>query len=56
MLHRVQQLIHEKVMYLPIWQLSLLQAHGPRIAESGLGLIADYPWSAPYEELKLKAK
>jgi ABC-type transport system substrate-binding protein len=55
-LHRVQQLIHDKVMYLPIWQLSLLQAHGPRIAESGLGLIADYPWSAPYEELKLKAK
>jgi peptide/nickel transport system substrate-binding protein len=55
-LHRVQQLIHEKVMYLPIWQLSLLQAHGPRIAESGLGLIADYPWSAPYEDLKLKGK
>jgi hypothetical protein len=26
------------------------------VAESGLGLIADYPWSAPYEELKLKAK
>jgi peptide/nickel transport system substrate-binding protein len=56
MLHRIQQLIHEKVMYLPIWQLSLLQAHGPRIAESGLGLITDYPWSAPYEELKLKGK
>jgi peptide/nickel transport system substrate-binding protein len=55
-LHRIQQLIHEKVMYLPIWQLSLLQAHGPRIAESGLGLITDYPWSAPYEELKLKGK
>jgi peptide/nickel transport system substrate-binding protein len=55
-LHRIQQLIHEKVMYLPIWQLSLLQAYGPRIAESGLGLIADYPWSAPYEDVKLKAK
>jgi peptide/nickel transport system substrate-binding protein len=55
-LHRIQQLIHEKAMYLPIWQLSLLNAHGPRIAESGLGLITDYPWSAPYEELKLKAK
>jgi len=55
-LRRIQQLIHDKVMYLPIWQLSLLQAHGPRIAESGLGLIADYPWSAPYEEIKLKGK
>jgi peptide/nickel transport system substrate-binding protein len=55
-LHRIQQLIHEKVMYLPIWQLALLQAYGPRVAQSGLGLIADYPWSAPYDELKLKGK
>src|SRR5438552_1724125 len=54
MLHRIQQLIHDKVMYLPSWQLALLQGYGPRVAESGLGLIADYPWSAPYEDLKLK--
>jgi len=55
-LHRIQQLMHEKVMYLPIWQLALLQAYGPRVAESGLGLITDYPWSAPYEDLRLKGK
>jgi len=55
-LHKIQQLIHEKVMFLPIWQLALLNGHGPRVAESGLGLIPDYPWSAPYEELKLKAQ
>ena len=55
-LHRIQQLIHEKVMYLPIWQLALLQASGPRVADSGLGHITDYPWSAPYEDLRLKAK
>jgi peptide/nickel transport system substrate-binding protein len=55
-LHRIQQLIHDKAMVLPIWQLALLQGVGPRVAESGLGLIADYPWSAPYEDLKLKPK
>jgi peptide/nickel transport system substrate-binding protein len=55
-LHRIQQLIHEKVMVLPIWQLALLQGVGPRVAESGLGLISDYPWSAPYEDLKLKGR
>ena len=55
-LHRIQQLMHEKVMYLPIWQLSVLNGYGPRVAESGLGLIADYPWAAPYEDVKLKAK
>jgi hypothetical protein len=26
------------------------------VAEPGLGLIADYPWSAPYEDVKLKGK
>jgi peptide/nickel transport system substrate-binding protein len=55
-LHRIQQLIHDKVMYLPVWQLALLTGYGPRVAEPGLGLIADYPWSAPYEDVKLKAK
>jgi peptide/nickel transport system substrate-binding protein len=56
LLQRIQQLMHEKVMYLPIWQLSMLQGYGPRVAESGLGLIADYPWAAPYEDVKLKAR
>ena len=56
MLHRIQQLIHEKAMYLPIWQLALLPGFGPRVAESGLGLISDYAWSAPYEDLRLKGK
>jgi peptide/nickel transport system substrate-binding protein len=55
-LHRIQQLVHDKAMVLPIWQLALLQGVGPRVAESGLGLIADYPWSAPYEDLKLKTR
>ena len=53
-LHRIQQLIHDKLMYLPIWQLAVLQGYGARVAESGLGLIADYPWSAPYEDLRLR--
>jgi peptide/nickel transport system substrate-binding protein len=55
-LKTIQQLVHDKVMVLPIWQLALMQTYGPRVAESGLGLIADFPWSAPYEDLKLKAR
>jgi peptide/nickel transport system substrate-binding protein len=54
-LHRIQQLIHDKAMYLPLWQLAVLTGYGPRVAEPGLGLIADYPWAAPYEEVTLKA-
>jgi len=56
LLHRIQQLVHDKVMYLPIWQLAMLQGYGPRVQESGFGLIADYPWAAPYEDVKLKAR
>ncbi|MBM3218470.1 MAG: ABC transporter substrate-binding protein [Candidatus Rokubacteria bacterium] len=56
LLHKIQQLMHDKVMYLPIWQLSVLNAFGPRVAESGLGLINGYPWAAPYEDVKLKAR
>jgi peptide/nickel transport system substrate-binding protein len=56
MLHRIQQLIHEKAVYAPIWELGFIHAHGPRVAESGLGLITGWAFSAPYEDLTLKAK
>jgi peptide/nickel transport system substrate-binding protein len=55
-LHKIQQLVHDKVMYAPIWELGFLNGVGPRVAESGLGLIAGHAYSAPYEDLKLKGK
>jgi peptide/nickel transport system substrate-binding protein len=55
-LHRIQQLMHEKAMYAPIWELAFLNGHGPRVAESGLGLIAGHAYSAPYEDLKLTVR
>jgi len=53
---KIQQLIHEKVMYAPIWELGWLNGVGPRVAESGLGLIPMHAYSAPYEDVKLKGK
>ena len=55
-LHRIQQLIHDKAMYAPVWELGFIHAQGPRVAESGLGLITGWAFSAPYEDLKLKTK
>jgi peptide/nickel transport system substrate-binding protein len=55
-LQRIQQLIHDKAMYAPIWELGFVHAHGPRVAESGLGLITGWAFSGPYEDLKLKAR
>jgi hypothetical protein len=38
-------------MFRPVWALAALAGYGPRVPRSpGLGLIADDPWSAPYEE------
>jgi peptide/nickel transport system substrate-binding protein len=53
---KIQQLMHDKVMFAPIWELAFLNGHGPRVAESGLGLIAGHACSAPYEDLKLTAR
>jgi peptide/nickel transport system substrate-binding protein len=55
-LHRVQQLMHEKAMFAPIFELASLGGYGPRVAESGLGLIPSMAASAPYEELRLKPR
>ena len=53
-LHQIQKLAHERVMHAPLWELGFLNAIGPRVEESGLGLIAYHPYSAPYEDLKLR--
>jgi peptide/nickel transport system substrate-binding protein len=37
-------------------ELAFMNGHGPRLAESGLGLITDYFYSAPYEDVRLKGK
>jgi peptide/nickel transport system substrate-binding protein len=55
-LHRIQQLVTDKVVFAPIWLNAGLNGVGPRVEESGLGLITGYAFSAPYEDLKLKGK
>ena len=55
-LGKMQQLMHEKAMAIPIWELAFINAQGPRVAESGLGLIPGHAYSAPYEDVKLRAR
>jgi hypothetical protein len=55
-LKRIQQMVVERTMYAPIWELAFLNGVGPRVRESGLGLIAGHAYSAPYEDLALKGK
>jgi peptide/nickel transport system substrate-binding protein len=56
MLHKMQQLVHERTVYAPIWQLAFINGFGPRVGESGLGLIPSFAYSGPYEDVTLKGK
>jgi len=43
-------------VYAPIWQLGFINGVGPRVQESGLGLIGGHAYSAPYEDVTLKSR
>jgi peptide/nickel transport system substrate-binding protein len=52
-LARIQQLVHERAIFAPLWRQALINGVGPRIGESGLGLIPGHGYSSPYEDVTL---
>jgi peptide/nickel transport system substrate-binding protein len=56
LLYQIQQLLHERVRFAPIWEYVWPSGVGPRVEEPALMLINPYPWSAPLEEVRLKKK
>ena len=54
LLHQIQQLMHERVMFGPIWLYVWPSGIGPRVEEPALMLINPFPWSAPLEDVRLK--
>jgi peptide/nickel transport system substrate-binding protein len=54
LLHQIQQLMHERAMFAPIFLFVWPSGIGPRVEEAGLWLIKPYPWAAPYEDVRLK--
>jgi peptide/nickel transport system substrate-binding protein len=54
MLHRIQQLMHERAMFAPLVEPPLLSGVGSRLAE--VPTIPGHPFVSPYEDLKLKAR
>jgi peptide/nickel transport system substrate-binding protein len=55
-LHRIQELVHERAIFAPLWQQAFINGVGPRVGESGLGLIAGHQYSSPYEDVTLVGK
>jgi peptide/nickel transport system substrate-binding protein len=53
-LAKMQQLVHERSIYAPIWLLGFLNGVGPRVGESGFELIKGFAYTGPYEDITLK--
>ncbi len=54
-LTKMQQLVYEKSIYAPIWQLGFINAVGPRVGESSFDRIPGFAYTAPFEDLTIKA-
>ena len=54
LLEKAQQIVYERTVFAPIWQLSFINGVGPRVGESGFGRIAGFAYTAPFEDITLK--
>ena len=54
LLHQIQRVLHERVIHVPIYELSPMAGISARVEQAGVGLIPGHPYSAPYEDLQLK--
>jgi peptide/nickel transport system substrate-binding protein len=53
-LDKMQLILAERTIYAPIWQLGFINGAGPRVGESGFGLIQDFAYTGPFEDITLK--
>jgi peptide/nickel transport system substrate-binding protein len=54
LLQQIQRILHDRVIFAPIWENGFIRGVGPRVEEPALTLIPAFPYSAPYEDVRLK--
>jgi len=54
LLHQIQRLMAERIMYTGIFEPATLHGVGPRVEEPAIGLNAQLYFAAPYEDIRLK--
>jgi peptide/nickel transport system substrate-binding protein len=54
MLHQIQQIMVDRVLHVPVYELAFLWGVGPRVDEACVDHIKGFSYSAPYEDVKLK--
>jgi peptide/nickel transport system substrate-binding protein len=53
-LHKIQRLMHERVMFAPMMEVATLHAVGPKVEEAAIGLTPLTYFPAPYEDMRIK--
>src|SRR5437867_2490660 len=56
LLHQIQRILHDRVVFAPIWENGFIRGVGHKVEEPALTLIPSYPYSAPYEVVRLKPR
>jgi peptide/nickel transport system substrate-binding protein len=54
LLHQIQDLLHDRVIQIPIYELAFIWGVGPRVDEPGVNLIRSFAYSGPLEDVRLK--
>ena len=55
LLHRIQQLTIDRVMFAPIWNTRVVVGVGPRVAEHTINLVPMSIWPS-YEDMRLRGQ
>jgi peptide/nickel transport system substrate-binding protein len=53
-LDKMQRLVSERVIYAPLMQLAFINGVGPRVGESGFGLIPGFAYTGPFEDITVR--
>lgn len=56
LLHKIQQLANDRVIFVPLYALSFNNGVGPRVQESSLGRIPLHYYTAPFEDMRLRSE
>ena len=54
LLHRIQRLMHERVLHAPIFEAASIHGVGPRVEEPAIGLSPQLYFPGPYEDMRLR--
>jgi len=54
LIHQIQQILHDRVTHVPIYELAFIWGVGPNVDEPGINLIRSFAYSGPLEDVRLK--